>query len=69
MPDIPGTSRAQTLFLRAFRKSPTGPTPDQWPSPAILRRWRRKPTMNSASPSTPSVPDLKSSSLSITLPA
>jgi hypothetical protein len=43
MANIPFTSRAQTIFLRAFHISPTGPAPDQWPSPAILRRWLRKP--------------------------
>ena len=48
MPDIPGTSRAQTLFLRAFHKNPNGPTPDQWPAPAILRRWLRKPNFRRA---------------------
>jgi hypothetical protein len=43
MPDIAGTTRAQTLFLRSFRTSPTGPAPADWPSPAILRKWLRKP--------------------------
>jgi hypothetical protein len=41
MSDIPGTTRAQTLFLRAFHSSPDGPPPDAWPSPAIFRRWLR----------------------------
>ena len=45
---MPGTTCAQTIFLRAFRLQPTGPTPDQWPSPAILRRWLRKPTIRRA---------------------
>ena len=44
MPRIPGTNDRQSYFLRAFRTSPTGPTPDQWPSPAILRKWLRRPT-------------------------
>ena len=48
MPDIQGTTRAQTLFLRAFRKSPTGPPADQWPSIADLRRWLRKPGFRAA---------------------
>jgi len=48
MPDIPGTSRAQTNFLRAFVKNPAGPSPESWPSPAILRRWLRKPRFRSA---------------------
>ena len=42
MPDIPETTRAQTIFLRAFRK-PGGPAPSLWPSPAILRKWLRRP--------------------------
>lgn len=48
MPDIPGTSRAQTLFLRAFHTNSTGPAPDQWPNPSILRRWLRKPAFRRA---------------------
>ncbi|MGA2496353.1 MAG: hypothetical protein ABSH20_01345 [Tepidisphaeraceae bacterium] len=44
MPRIPGTSNAQTTFLRAFRIHPGGLPPDRWPSPAILRRWLRRPT-------------------------
>ena len=45
---LPGMSHAQTAFIRAFRHSPTGPRPNDWPSPAILRRWLRKPTFRSA---------------------
>jgi hypothetical protein len=48
MPDITGTTRAQTLFLRSFRTSPTGPAPADWPSPAILRKWLRKPAFRKA---------------------
>src|ERR1041384_1051363 len=48
MPDIPGTTRAQTKFLRAFRKSPTGPAPNDWPSPPILRRWLGQPAFRDA---------------------
>ena len=48
MPRIKGTSHAQTIFLRAFRNSPTGPQPTDWPSPAILRRWLRRPTFRQA---------------------
>ena len=44
MPRIPGTNDTQSSFLRAFKTSPTGPAPDQWPSPAILGRWLRRPT-------------------------
>ena len=39
MPRIEGTTDAQSKFLRAFRLSPTGPAKDDWPSPAIMRRW------------------------------
>src|SRR5687767_4406387 len=45
MPDIKGTTRAQTRFLRAFRSSPTGP------APALLRRWLRRPAVRAAPPS------------------
>jgi hypothetical protein len=43
MPRIRGTNNRQTTFLRAFRTSPTGPAADQWPSPALLRKWLRRP--------------------------
>jgi len=33
------STRAQKLFLQAFRDDPAGPGPAQWPSPAILQRW------------------------------
>ena len=48
MPDIKGTNRAQTLFLRSFRRSPTGPAPEDWPSITLLRRWLRKPAFKAA---------------------
>lgn len=48
MPRIPGTSNAQSAFLRAFLKSPGGPPPAEWPLPAILRRWLRRPTFRAA---------------------
>ena len=48
MSNIPETTRRQTLFLRAFRTNPAGPTPADWPSPAILRKWLRKPTFIAA---------------------
>jgi len=48
MSNITGTTRAQTLFLRAFRTSPTGPKPADWPSPAVLRKWLRKPAFRRA---------------------
>jgi hypothetical protein len=40
MPRIKGTTDAQSSFLRSFAK-PDGPR--QWPTPAVLRRWLRKP--------------------------
>ena len=43
MPRIEGTTNAQTKFLRAFRTDPHGPSVDKWPSPAVLRRWLRRP--------------------------
>src|SRR5688572_17926223 len=43
MPNIQGLSRPQTVFLRAFRTDPAGPPMKKWPSPAILRRWLRRP--------------------------
>ena len=43
MPRIRGTTNAQTKFLRAFRTDPHGPSVDKWPSPAVLRRWLRRP--------------------------
>jgi hypothetical protein len=48
MPRIPGTTHAQTIFLRTFRNNPTGPAPADWPSPAILRRWLRRPRFRQA---------------------
>src|SRR5438046_7786970 len=48
MPAIAGTTRAQTIFLRSFRSNPSGPPPKDWPSPAILRRWLRRPSFRSA---------------------
>ena len=48
MSDFTGTTRAQTLFLRAFHKHPHGPPPDLWPSPAVLRKWLRRPAFRRA---------------------
>jgi hypothetical protein len=48
MPNVTGTSRAQTLFLRAFHTHQNGPPAELWPSPAILRRWLRRPAFRSA---------------------
>ncbi len=43
-----GITYRQSTFLRAFRSNPAGPPPDQWPAPAILRRWLRKKTFRNA---------------------
>src|SRR5437870_1956632 len=48
MPRIQGTTDNATSFLRAFRKNPAGPPPEQWPSPAILRKWLRRPSFRAA---------------------
>jgi hypothetical protein len=48
MPRIPGTTNAQTLFLRAFRHHPAGPPPEDWPSPVVLRRWLARPAFLNA---------------------
>lgn len=48
MPRIKGTTNAQTIFLRAFRNNPAGPPPQDWPAPAVLRRWLRRPTFRRA---------------------
>lgn len=48
MPRIPGTTDRESSFLRAFRQSPAGPPAHQWPSPAILRRWLRRPAFRAA---------------------
>jgi hypothetical protein len=36
-----GSTRAQKLFLKAFRQNPSGPPPSEWPTPATLQRWLR----------------------------
>jgi hypothetical protein len=43
MPRIPGTTNAQTKFLRSFIKNSNDCTPHSWPAPAVLRRWLRRP--------------------------
>jgi hypothetical protein len=43
MPDLNGTTRAQTLFLRAFKRNPNGPPANEWPAPIVLRRWLKRP--------------------------
>lgn len=48
MSNIPGTTRLQTKFLRSFLRNPAGPPPQDWPAPALLRRWLRRPTFRAA---------------------
>ena len=48
MPRMPDLSNEQSAFLRAFRRSPTGPPPKQWPTPRVLRRWMTKPAFRRA---------------------
>ena len=48
MPRIAGTTDAQSTFLRAFRHNPAGPAPAEWPHPAVLRRWLRRPAFLAA---------------------
>ena len=43
MPRIKDTNNRQTAFLRAFLDDPSGPPRDQWPTPARLRLWLRRP--------------------------
>jgi hypothetical protein len=43
MPNVTGTTRAQTNFLRAYAKNSDGPPADLWPSPAVFRKWLRRP--------------------------
>jgi hypothetical protein len=38
-----GITRAQKKFLRGFCKGPSGPGIEHWPSPAVFRRWLRRP--------------------------
>jgi hypothetical protein len=48
MADIPGTTRAQTNFLRACTKDPWGLTPSDWPNAITFRRWMRRATFRKA---------------------
>jgi hypothetical protein len=47
MPDIAGTTRAQSIFLRALRENPSLP-PEQWPTPFLFRKWLRRPAFRRA---------------------
>src|SRR5437868_3691891 len=48
MPRLDGCNDRQSNFLRAFIKNPSGPPAKDWPSPAILRRWLRRPRFRAA---------------------
>jgi hypothetical protein len=48
MPRISGQTDAASSFLRSFRTSPSGPPPEKWPPPAVLRRWLRRPSFRAA---------------------
>src|SRR5438552_17111263 len=43
MPRIAGLTDAQTRFIRALGRHPTGPPAQLWPSPMILRRSSAQP--------------------------
>ena len=45
---MPRISDRQQSFLRAFVNNPSGPAAEDWPSPAILRRWLRRPRFRAA---------------------
>lgn len=47
MPNITGTTRAQSNFLRALRDNPSLP-PDVWPTPFLFRKWLRRPAFRRA---------------------
>jgi hypothetical protein len=42
------STRAQSIFLRAFRENPDGPAPQNWPAPGVLRRWLADPKFRAA---------------------
>jgi hypothetical protein len=46
MPRIPGTTNAQSAFLRAFRDKTRAAI--DWPAPAVVRRWLRRPAFVAA---------------------
>lgn len=48
MPNVTGTTRAQTLFLRQLAQNPTGLPSDTMPHPHLLRRWLRRPAFRQA---------------------
>ena len=43
MPRITDTNNRQSAFLRAFLDNPSGPPRNQWPTPARLRLWLKRP--------------------------
>ena len=48
MSDLPGTTRAQTIFLRACSKDPIGLCGKSMPSATTFRRWMRRPRFRRA---------------------
>src|SRR6185295_17284887 len=48
MSNQPNSTRAQKLFLNAFRHNPAGPPPSQWPAPSTLQRWLRHESFRNA---------------------
>jgi hypothetical protein len=42
MARIKGTNNAQSLFLRACLKDPSGMANEKWPSATVLRKWMRR---------------------------
>ena len=48
MPDLPGTTRAQTKFLRACTQDPWGLAGKDWPNAVTFRRWMRRQTFRKA---------------------
>src|SRR5262245_51172630 len=47
MPNITGTTRVQSIFLRALRDDPNL-DPNYWPSPFLFRKWIRRPAFRQA---------------------
>ena len=47
MPNIAGTTRVQSNFLRALREDPSLPA-DHWPTPFLFRKWLRRPAFRRA---------------------
>ncbi|HRK31278.1 MAG TPA: hypothetical protein PLD59_09390 [Tepidisphaeraceae bacterium] len=48
MPRLPGTTNAQTSFLRSLRDQTGNHLPTDWPSAVVMRRWLRRPGFRAA---------------------